>query len=80
MTYVSDHNDLIEQLGGGAVVAAGIRELPVTVRAWKPRNKIPPEYWPKVIEFAEAKGLTISPEWLMNTTPARRRATPSEAA
>lgn len=79
MNIFLDHNALIEALGGGAAVAAGIEELPVTVRAWKPRNKIPAEYWPRLIAFAESKGFEVSADWLMSTTPARRRVEPSPA-
>ena len=73
MSFFPDHNSLIDALGGGAAVATGIGEQPVTVRAWKPRNKIPPEYWLRLIEFASNKGVEVTSDWLMRTTPARRR-------
>lgn len=80
MESITDHASLIAALGGGAEVAAGlddvgseIRALPVNVRAWAARNRIPPEYWPGIIAFAKAKDRTVTAEWLMNTTPARKK-------
>ena len=76
MDAISDHSSLIVALGGGAEVASApnISTLAVNVRAWVARNRIPPEYWPGVISFAAAKGIAVSADWLMRTTPARRRA------
>jgi hypothetical protein len=85
MTQPCDHAELIQALGGGAIVATGLSDhsgetvLPVTVRAWLPRNRIPPEYWPGIIELAAAKGIAISADWLMRTTPARKRPEPEAA-
>lgn len=53
--------------------------LPVTVRAWPIRNRIPPEYWPGIIEIAAARALDIDADWLMRTTPARKRPEAIEA-
>jgi hypothetical protein len=52
--------ELIEELGGAADVAAAMGEpvYPGLVRQWKARGNIPPAYWPKIIEYAEIKGLT----------------------
>lgn len=82
MANISDHAELIRELGGAAKVSADLSErmgepiLPVTVRAWPIRNRIPPEYWPGIIGIAEAKGFAIDADWLMRTTPARKRPEP----
>lgn len=68
-----DHQTLIAELDGSASVAEAIGQLPVTVRAWAARNRIPPEHWPALIVFAATKGVVVTAEWLMNTTPARSR-------
>jgi hypothetical protein len=68
-----DHQTLIAELDGAASVAEAIGALPVTVRAWAARNRIPPEHWPAIIKFAASKGLIVRAEWLMNTTPSRSR-------
>lgn len=73
MAKIRDHASLIAALDGAASVAAEIDVLPVNVRAWAARNRIPPEYWPALISLAERKGSPITAEWLMLTTPARRR-------
>jgi hypothetical protein len=68
-----DHATLIAELGGAARVAdaAGIDTLPVNVRAWAARNRIPPEYWPGLIAFASSLSVVLTADWLMRTTPAR---------
>lgn len=77
MANFTDHCSLIAALGGAAEVAAAeevATDLPVNVRAWSARNRIPPEYWPGVIDLAARKGLpAVTSDWLMRTTPARRR-------
>ncbi|WP_139809984.1 carph-isopro domain-containing protein [Sphingomonas azotifigens] len=75
MTTFTDHSELIDALGGAAKVAAApdVATLPVNVRAWAARNRIPPEYWPGVILLAVEKNLPVTAEWLMQTTPPRRR-------
>lgn len=80
MDDISDHNALIELLGGGEAVASGIGESGGTVRAMKGRNKIPTEYWERLIAFAETKGIAITADWLMRTTPTRRRTAENEVA
>lgn len=79
MESPTDHAGLIAALGGGAEIAEGLQglsdpPLAVTVRAWAARNKIPPEYWPGMIRIGESKGVAVTAEWLMQTTPARKRA------
>jgi len=73
MHSFTDHASLLAVLGGGAEVASGINALPVTVRAWSARNRIPPEYWPDIIRLSETKGHPVTAEWLMHSTPARKR-------
>lgn len=80
MESLTDHASLIAALGGGAKIGEGLRDLPdppkdVTVRAWAARNKIPPEYWPAMIRIAAEAGIEVTAEWLMKTTPPRRRET-----
>ncbi|WP_198158630.1 hypothetical protein [Sphingomonas hankookensis] len=74
MSSFHDHASLILHLGGAAGLAAGISTHAVNVRAWVARNRIPPEYWPSVITYAASVGDAVSADWLMHTTPARRRA------
>lgn len=85
MEDFSDHAGLIAALGGGAIIEDHLKELPdppkaVTVRAWAARNKIPPEYWPGIIELGDTKGVAVTAEWLMRTTPARKRADSESAS
>jgi hypothetical protein len=70
---ISDHSGLITHLGGAASIAGApsVKTHAVNVRAWSARNRIPPEYWPGIIEFAETLGATVTADWLMRTTPAR---------
>ena len=68
-----DHSDLITQLGGPAKVASALGiDNDVNVRAWKMRNRIPPEYWPAMISMADGADLTVSADWLMRSTPPRQ--------
>lgn len=41
--------------------AADIEELGVTVRQWRNRNSIPPQYWRKITEAAALKGKVLGP-------------------
>ena len=77
MEPITDHRSLIDALGGNKALADEIPDCtPVRVGQWKIGNRIPVEYWPRVIEVAEARGLPgIDSEWLMTTF--RPRATPS---
>jgi len=70
-TEIPDHASLITALGGAAKVAPAAETLPVNVRAWAARNRIPPEYWPGVISLAETVDIPVTADWLMRTTPAR---------
>jgi hypothetical protein len=49
-------------------MAAEIRELGVTVRQWRRRGNIPPQYWTKIIEVAALKGRLL--EWRQFVPPA----------
>lgn len=82
MSKIADHASLIAALGGAAEVAGSdaVDTLAVTVRAWAARNRIPPEHWPGVISLAATKRVTINAEWLMSTTPPRRRAAEEQVA
>jgi hypothetical protein len=40
-------------------MASDIGELGVTVRQWRNRGNIPPQYWRKIIEAAALKGQLI---------------------
>ena len=42
-------------------LATEIGELGVTVRQWRNRGSIPPQYWPKIIDAAHRKGRKV--EW-----------------
>jgi hypothetical protein len=70
---ILDHAGLIAALGGAARVAEApsVETMPVTARAWTARNRIPPEYWPGIIEFAATLNVPVTADWLMRTTPAR---------
>jgi hypothetical protein len=53
-------------------MATDIGELGVTVRQWRNRNNIPPQYWPKIIEAAALKGKLL--EWRQFVPPASKEA------
>jgi hypothetical protein len=48
--------------GNAEALAADIGELGVTVRQWRNRGSVPPEYWPIIIEKSAAKGVLLSVE------------------
>jgi hypothetical protein len=79
---ILDHAGLIAALGGAARVAEApsVETMPVTARAWTARNRIPPEYWPGIIEFAATVNVPVTADWLMRTTPARAGRAASSAA
>jgi hypothetical protein len=79
---ILDHAGLIAALGGAARVAEApsVETMPVTARAWTARNRIPPEYWPGIIEFAATLNVSVTADWLMRTTPARAGRVTSTAA
>lgn len=64
--------------GNAEAMAADIEELGVTVRQWRNRGKIPPEYWPKIIDAAARKGVTL--EWHQFLPPQQGAAEPEQAA
>lgn len=79
METIVDHSTLIAALGGNAEVARAGEWLAVTVGYWKSQNRIPPEYWPRIIEIAADKGLpSIDSDWLMTRWPARKNAASAE--
>lgn len=41
-------------------LASDIGELGVTVRQWRNRGNIPPQYWPKIIAAAAQKGSALA--------------------
>lgn len=54
--------------------------MPVTVGQWKQQNRIPPEYWPRIIEMASDKSVPgIDSEWLMQAWPPRKNRAGTEA-
>lgn len=79
---LTDHAALIAELGGAAQVAnsEAVATLAVNARAWAARNRIPPEYWPGIIELAASLGVQVTADWLMRTTPARAGRTSRQAA
>ena len=48
-------------------MASDIGELGVTVRQWRNRGNIPPQYWAKIIEAAALKGVLL--EWRQFVPP-----------
>lgn len=76
MNAIVDHRSLIDALGGNTVVAGIYPCPPVRVGQWKLSNRVPPEYWPKLIDLAAEKQVAgIDAEWLMRNTPPRENAT-----
>mgnify|MGYP001614960112 CR=1 FL=1 len=76
MNAIVDHRSLVDALGGNTVVAGIYPCPPVRVGQWKINNRVPPEYWPKLIERAAAMDFSeIDADWLMRTTPPRENAT-----
>lgn len=58
--------ELIESLGGAAVVAKRRGKPYTTVASWKARDAIPVEEWPGLVEFAKERGKTLDYEILVN--------------
>lgn len=50
-------------------MASDIGELGVTVRQWRNRENIPPQYWTKIIEAAALKGHFL--EWRQFVPPTK---------
>lgn len=78
MADLSDHTALLAALGGVPKVAQLLGQKPVTVRAWRARNRIPPEFWEELRIHAQDSGIEISADWLLSTMP--KRATSQVAA
>jgi hypothetical protein len=49
--------DIVDRLGGYAVVAAEMKMRPTTVQSWRARNSIPPSDWLAVVELAKRLGV-----------------------
>jgi hypothetical protein len=49
-------SQIIDDLGGSAVLGRAIRQKDGTVRQWRLRDNIPPEYWPSIVSYAKASG------------------------
>lgn len=85
MDAITDHRTLLDALGGNTVVAGHLANdddpcPPVRVGQWKLANSIPTEYWPDLIPLAHERGFTdITAEWLMTTSPKRKRLRTAEA-
>lgn len=74
MFTIADHKALIDVLGGNLEVSRFGQWLPVTVGQWKQQNRIPVEYWPRIIELAAEKGVDgVNSTWLMKTWPPRKK-------
>lgn len=48
-------------------MAADIEEQGVTVRQWRNRGSIPPQYWPKIIAAAKERGKIL--DWQQFVPP-----------
>jgi len=58
--------------GNAEAMAADISESGVTVRQWRNRGNIPPQYWQKIIKAAARRGAKLV--WLQFVPPARAAA------
>jgi hypothetical protein len=65
--------DIIDTLGGSAAVARGIGLLPGTVRQMRRRGRIPPEYWPSLVDFAASRGVVNVTLIVLADLAARKR-------
>lgn len=80
MTTIADHKSLIDMLGGNTEVSKFGDWLAVTVGQWKQQNRIPPEYWPRIIELAAEKGVDgVTSDWLMENWPPRKNRAGNDA-
>jgi hypothetical protein len=61
-----NHADLIDRLGGPTEVSRHLGRPFQTVRFWRRRSNIPPEYWPEVLDLARLRGIRASAATLMN--------------
>lgn len=70
---------IIDLWPDAATLARDIGEKDVTVRAWRNRNSIPPEYWLKVVSAAQERGISgVTPTSLASI--AALRVSPSARA
>jgi hypothetical protein len=53
--------------GNAEAMASDIAESGVTVRQWRNRENIPPQYWQKIIDAAAVKGAEL--EWRQFVKP-----------
>ena len=67
MKPITDHRSLIDALGGNKALAEKLDGCtPSRVGQWKLGNRIPVEYWPKIISLAEAEQIPgVTSDWLM---------------
>jgi len=57
--------------GNAEALAADIGESGVTVRQWRNRGNIPPQYWPRIMKVAADKhGAQL--DWLQFVPPAKQ--------
>lgn len=66
---MADHKQILIDLGGPHEVVRDLADLgidvkPVTVRAWKTRNKIPVEHWGSIIQIGKTKKTKITTDML----------------
>jgi hypothetical protein len=54
-------------------LAADLKEKGVTVRQWRNRDSIPPEYWPRLVVAATGRGFSDVTLELLAALAARRR-------
>ena len=52
--------DIIAALGGPTEVAEALGRPVGTVTAWPHRGRIPPKYWPELIEIARQKRVRLT--------------------
>ena len=57
--------DIINTLGGNAEVARMCSKTPSWASECKRRGSIPVEYWPRLIEVAHERGISLSADVLM---------------
>lgn len=72
---MNTHADIIDALGGYAIVAEGTAVPHGTVAAWRSRKSIPVGHWLAIVDMARRAGLRdITFELLVHTTPRRKTA------
>ena len=66
--------------GNAEAMASDINELGVTVRQWRNRGNIPPQYWQKIIAAAAVRGVTLELHQFIPPQPASNGDEPAQAA